>query len=298
MEASAVTPAAEAEGYDGQAEATRLTDELFEWSGYVHVGTSADVCVDKLNGKCANYKHFHAWVCVPNSFQARDIDEKARAAQSRKTLALRDAGKPDHPDPKRREPSDSYVTLEAALATVADEPEELENVIQGIVDSIMAKLIPEIVGEMAADERFVLQSQHAEEMQRLAAMDPDERPTEEYEQLSHILADYGEELQRRMDDRREREAVALRHQGVDEILNIERRRRIKTLGQEVYVNYYYMWCMYACCFDPVEEAFPSVRRFKTPEHLRTQPPEVLAAVSQKISDLENRTTQRGDAAGN
>src|SRR6059058_472198 len=108
MEMSTVDkPVAEAEPaaeFDGQAEATRSTSELFRWSDYVHVGTDADTCEHAEDGMCADPQHFHAWVCLPNTFQIRDIADKARAAKARKVRALR--------DPE----SDSYAVLEEDLA--------------------------------------------------------------------------------------------------------------------------------------------------------------------------------------
>lgn len=296
MEASVVSeaPAPEAEpAYDGSAEATRSSEELFEWSGYVHVGKGAEECEKRLEG-CKDPHHFHGWVCLPNSFQIRDIDDKARAGEARKLRALRDAGNPD----KGREPSDSYVTLEAALDAVRFEDDELEIVKVGIVSRTVDRQLGSILEEMAADDRFKHQAQHAQEMQRVMALPEDERDADEVKELSEILQDYGDALQARIDERHVIERAALDQLTVDQIIDIERRARSRNLGEEYYLHTYYTWCMYVCTYEPTIDGLPSVRKFPELVALKSASPEAVAALRQKITELETRTSKRGDAAGN
>lgn len=298
MEASVVAPpeevAVEPSGFDGEAEATRTTEELFEWSDYVHVGGDAATCEHRVDGKCADPKHFHGWVCLPNNFQIRDIDDKARAAEARKIRALRDAGDPA----TGREPSDSYVTLEAALDMVRDDPDELDRVKDGVVKRTVDKHLPEMIEEMATDERFKHQHQHAEEMRRVVSLPEEERDEEEFEQLKATLREYGDEFQRRVDERNKIERAALDQLDLEQIIDAERRMRIRNIGEEAYLHTYYTWCMYVCTFTPTAEGLPTVRKFPDILTLKSAPPEVVRDLRQKITDLETRTNKRGDAAGN
>lgn len=296
MEASVVKEAPPEEPtatYDGEAEATRSTEELFEWSGYVHTGKGAAECENRLGG-CTDSAHFHAWVCLPNPFQIRDIDDKARAGEARKLRALNDAGDPA----KNREPSDSYVTLEAALDALRYDEEALEEVREGIVGRALDKQLPSIIAEMAEDDRFEHQAQHAEEMRRLAKLPEDERDEEEFQELRQIMEEYGNALQERIDHRRQIERAAVDRLGIDEILGIERRNRCKNLGEETYLHVYYTWCMYVCTYEPTSEGLPSQRKFPDLQKLRSAAPEIVRDLRTKLSELEQRTTRRGEAAGN
>src|SRR4051812_42572461 len=67
------------------------SSQLFEFSGYVHVGPGAGNCPDGETGACNNSLHVHMWIRLPNTFQHAAIREKALAAQARRTRLLRNA---------------------------------------------------------------------------------------------------------------------------------------------------------------------------------------------------------------
>src|SRR4051812_13441277 len=69
---------------------SRDRSQMFEFSGYVHVGPGAKECEHGEDGECDNAVHFHAWTRLPNPFQQQAIREKANAAKARKRRVLRD----------------------------------------------------------------------------------------------------------------------------------------------------------------------------------------------------------------
>lgn len=301
MEASVVTtapPAAEpsappeaAPAHDGAAEATRSTEELFQWSGYVHVGVGAEECELRVEGGCTDKKHFHAWVCLPNPYQVRDIVDKARAARARKSRALRDAGT------DKREASDSYVTLEDELDNMR-RPGDYEQLLGVIARRTIERSLIDILDDLQKDERFENHAQDAEEFRRQQEIPEEERDKEEYERLQADMLAYGEEMQKVIDDRTEAEITNLKSRPQDEVIDIERQARIDEIASEVYLHTYYTWAIYTGAREPSTEGFPSVRKFADALALKVAPPEVIFALREKIRTLEQRTVSRGDAAGN
>lgn len=286
MEATVVANqnGAAAEGYDGQAEATRSTAELFQWSMFVHVGAGADECEHGEDGACQDASHFHAWVCLPNAFQMRDIGEKARAARARRKRALR--------DPE----SDSYAVLEDDLADIARD--RMDELIDAVARTNVDKQLTDIVDELRRDERFENHEQDAEEFRRLDAVPEGERDTEEYERLGEQIKAYAERFDEVIQQRQERERTSLRNLKTAEVVDIERRSRIDAIATEFYLHTYYTWSMYIGTRRPTTDGFPSRRKFKEPEDLKNAPPEVVTALREAIRTLEERTTVRSDAAGN
>ncbi len=291
MEASAVatpTPAAPSEPeevHDGKSEATRSTAELFQWSGYVHVGRGAEDCEHGVDGECADKEHFHAWVCLPNSFQIRDIGEKAMAAKARKMRALK--------DPE----SDSHVTLESELDGYRHEP-RLGQLINALARARVEPHLPDIVKDVSQEERFEHHAQDAEEFKRLDELPEDQRDSEEYDRLSADMLAYAEAVDKAINERAEAEEKALRALPVDDVIAEQRQLRIEDLGNEAYLNAYYTWAMYVGTRQTTTDGFSSARKFKTPDELKFAPPEVIVAIRSKIQALETRTTARSDAAGN
>jgi hypothetical protein len=284
MEASVVAaPEEPVVAHDGEAEATRSAEELFQWSGYVHVGTGAQECEHGRDGECTEATHFHAWLCLPNQFQIRDIGEKARAARARTARALRDRD------------SDSRAILEAEVDDLRDHYDVLvDSMAQFEADQHVA----DIMRELESDERFEHHAQDAEEYTRLNRLSPTARDAEEFQRLEADVTAYNDELRQRMEAAREVEKARLLQMDKNEVIELERRHRMDTIGTEAYLHSYYTWCMYVCARKPQQTGFPRLRVFKDPEDLKSAPPEVITALRNKISDLENRTATRGDAAGN
>lgn len=277
-------PAEPTPAYNGEAEATRSTSELFQWSGYVHVGRGAEECEHRADGACEEAEHFHAWLCLPNPFQIRDITDKARAAKARKQRALREKG------------SDLYEVLEADLRELRyDRYDEL---VEALAAAEVDRRLPDIVRELQDDERFEHYAQDAEEFRRLRELPEDERDAEEWTRLEADMQAYGHELEEAVRRERQSERERLEALPADEVIDRERRSRIENIGTEVYLHTYYTWAMFIGTRKPSNELFPSQRRFASPEELRDAPPEVVIKLREKIGALESQITGRGDAAGN
>lgn len=283
MEASVVVVPDPQPTYDGEAEATRSVEELFQWSMYVHVGADAEACSHREDGKCADPQHFHAWVCLPNAFQIRDISEKAQAAWARKKRALR--------DPE----SDSYAVLEDALAD--RRRDQMDDVIDGAAKANVNKRLPEIIESIKQDERFEHQAQDAEEFRRLGQVPEDERDPEEFDRLAGQVKAYADRFEEIVAEQEEREREALRNDH-DRAVDVERQTRIDATAREVYMHVYYTWAMYTGTRKPVSSGFPLQRKFHELTDLKSAPPEVVDALREALRELEDRTTVRSDAAGN
>jgi hypothetical protein len=270
--------------HDGEAEATRSSSELFKWSGYVHVGAGAEDCPQRTTGACVDPTHFHAWVCLPNTFQIRDIVDKARAAKARKRRALR--------DPE----SDVHAVLEDELDELRRE--HYDELVDALARGSIDKRLPEIVRELQEDERFEHYAQDAEEYRRQSALPEDQRDAEEWERLQADMVAYSDALQKAVDEEIERERERLRALPPDDVVEEERRARIDSIGTEVYLHTYYTWVMFVGARQPSDSVFSSKRKFAAPEDLKSAPPEVVTALRDKIKELESATTERGEAAGN
>jgi hypothetical protein len=271
--------------HDGAAEVSRSAEELFEWSGYVHVGGGASECPNRETGECGEFRHFHAWVHLPNAYQVRDIGDKARAARARKVRTLKDPA------------SDASAVLDGELDDLRDE-EGMERLIKLLAQRAVEKGLLDVVAGMQKDERFEHHAQDAEEYARLQGVPEDERDAEEYARLQADMLAYADELQKVFDKRQAQEEAQLKRVPADEVIALERKERVRRIADEVYLHTYYTWAIYACVLVPVADAFPTERVFKDPEALKRAPREVVVALRSKIRTLEERTTVRGDAAGN
>lgn len=290
MEASVATPTvppeAEPSG-DGEAKATQSTAELFEYSGFVHVGATAEDCEHAEDGACRERSHFHAWVCLPNTFQVRDIVDKARAAKARRVRALR--------DPE----SDSGAVLEAELEDIWRDHRQA--LIEALGRSAVERELGDIMRELGDDERFAHQQQDAEELRRLRELPDDERDPEEFARLEADVTAYAEQLQKIVDERQDREVERLSRLSHDEVLELERSARVDNISTEFYMHTYYTWSIFVgtrvpC---PVDQGFPTQRKFKDPNDLKVAPPEVVVALREKLRELESRAMgSGGDARGN
>lgn len=260
------------------AAATIPSAKLFEWSGEVHVGEHAAECAALAEGKdCQDPDHFHAWVCLPNAFQVRDIGDKARAAKARMIRAMRDDG--DGDDSKA---SDSFVTLEAALEEMA--ADDWEGAIEEVAQKNTSVQIPTIYRELLEDDDFTYAEQDVEELRRQNALPEDQRDPEEYEQLKRSQEKFNGELERRIAERRDNEKRALESADREHVIEQLRRKRIDDRATDAYLNTYYTWAMYV---GARHVRLHKQRLFPNLTDLKMAAPEVVKALRDKISELEN-----------
>lgn len=271
-----------------EAEATRTARSLFEYSRYVHAGLGAEECEHREDGKCQETGHFHAWVCLPNSLQHRDIMEKARAAKARRRRAMKDAGDQNRPA------SDGYVSLEADLDELL-EPDNRAALVTEVAERAVRRSMGERMDNVReGDERFEHYWQDREEWLRQTAMPEEERPTEEYEALSALMEGYEEAVEKRIADDTAREEDALRTMETDALREVVRGVRIDGEGSEAHLTAYWTWMGFIGCRNP---AHKDRRMWASLEAFRNAAPEAVQVVDDALRDLEART-RRGDAAGN
>lgn len=307
MEAATVTPPKQAPPepapeHDGAAEATKSTEELFQWSTYVHVGAGAEECEHKLDGKCPHPPkmtpdggvegHFHAWLCLPNVFQARDITEKANASRARRRRSLRQNGDDG------REATDSAIVLEDQLAVWEANKTTWEALIRTIAQRNVDAQLAEITQEMADSDQWEHYAADVEEYRRLLRVPEDDRDPEDMKRLETDLEEYTEELNKRVQARMERETSVLNDMPRHEVLELQRRHMIDEQAQDAWYHTYYTWAYFTCARKPTLEGYPRDRVFERPEDLKNTAQEIVAALRSAYRSLESKMLVRSDAAGN
>lgn len=282
-----VVPVEPDEAHDGRAEATRTTDELFQWSTYVHVGAGAPECPGGENGECRDPEHFHAWLRLPNAWQVRDIQEKAEAARARRRRALK--------DPE----SDARVTLEDHLDAWSENDEAWEALLVRVANRAVLRIQDDIRRELLDSEEYKHYFADLEELQRLNTVAEGDRDAEEYTRLSEHVEKFVELFNERSLAEHEKEMFRLRALSRDEVLKMERNERINELADERFLNTFYQWAYYVCVLKPAPKPkFPATRVFESFDALKAAPPEVTDALRDAYRKLESRTVARGDVAGN
>jgi hypothetical protein len=268
------------------AAATRSNSKLFEWSGFVHVGDGANECPQREEGVCDDPDHFHAWVCLPNPLQIRDIGDKARAAKARKIRALKDSGDGE------REESDSYITLEASIEEAIET--ELPMVIGEIVEERAAKALGTVYQQLKEEERFEGYDQDIEELRRQEILPEDQRDAD-YPQLVLTADRFEEALNQRLEEFRKDGRQSLEGLSAEEIAALLRAKRIQEIAGETFLNAYYTWQIFVGTRKVYQH---NARVFTNIGEYKMAAPEIIDALRDKIAELENRTTGRDGGSGN
>jgi hypothetical protein len=268
------------------AEATRSADHLFQYSQLIHAGAGAAECEDPAS--CKDTSHFHAWICMPNQLQHRDVQEKARATKARRKLAMRDAGEDGHPA------SDAYVMLESELDDLMRG--DRKPILEQISNRKARERLGEIVLEVREEDRFENYDQDAEEYRRLALVPEDERDKEMFEQIDRAMTVFGEAIEKRAEDLRQQDVKSMENMDEQSLRAIVREARIEGEATDVWNATYYAWLGFIATKVPLANG-ASKRYFTSMEEFKNAPPEAVRAIDDAIRDLEARMV-RGDAAGN
>lgn len=305
MEAAMVTrqaPPEPAPEHDGAAEATKSTEELFQWSTYVHVGDGADECEHRLDGQCPLAPrtapdgrvrgHFHAWLCLPNPFASRDITEKSNAARARKRRTLRQNGADG------KEPSDAAIVLEDQLAAWEANDTTYQALVNTIASRNVDAQLQEVTIELNETEQWEHYASDLEEYRRVLRLPEEERDKEDVARLEKDLEEYSAELDKRLQARMEREVHVLKTMPRADVLELQRRHMIDDIAQEVWYHTYYTWAYFTCARKPTLDGYPHERVFAHPESLRNTAPEIIGALRAAYRGLESKLLVRSDAAGN
>lgn len=299
MEAATVArqaPPEPAPSHDGAAEATRSTEELFQWSTYVHVGPGSAECEHAIDGQCKErvrlasdgsvIGHFHAWLCMPNTFQQRDVQEKAAAAKARKRRSLQ--------DPE----SDARAVLEEQVEAWGLTDETYAELVKMIAQRRTEGGYREITNELNDSDQFEHYAADLEEFQRLAALPEDDRDPDEWKRLEKDVDAYRVAFETKATEHFESEKARLERMPKADVLDIERKYQVDSLSGEQYLHTYYTWVYYTGARKPVLDDYPTERVFAKPEALRDAAPEVITGLRAAYRNLERRMLGRSDAAGN
>lgn len=286
VSAVAEVPPEPVQAYDGKTEATRSVDELFHWSTYVHGGAGAAECPDGENGACSNAEHFHAWLRLPNTFQARDISEKANASRARRRRQLREEG------------TDAQVSLEDWLDNWLEDDETYNALIVRIANRIVLDRQLDIRNDLAETDEFEHYPADLEEFQRLSGLEEGDRDPEEYKRLAEHVDRYVAAFEKQTLRMHEEEVHRLTQMARADVLAIERRDRIKELADQRFVDTFYLWAYFICALKPVRKGFPASRVYGSLEELKAAPSEITDTLRDAYRRLEGQTVSRGDVSGN
>jgi hypothetical protein len=265
---------------------SRNSSQMFEFSGFVHVGPGAKECSDAESGECDNPMHFHAWIRLPNQFQQKSLRDKAEAAKARKLRQLRD------------EQSDSYAVLDAEIGEMVREgnPEPL-------IDSIVAvDFLTDhwrAMRAVAEEEEFATIEEDRERLEALTAMSDEDRPEEEFEELQRHVGEYTQRVNDERVKMQEPLRTSLAEKTMDELAELVRENRTKGISGEAGEEAYVEWQWYICTLKPRDanlgNGLPSERVWASIDAMRAAPPEVidvLGVAFQEIEAAAGRSLQR------
>lgn len=284
MSTDTITPTAVEREPEGEKSPGR---RLYEFSSWVHVGPGADECGDvkEETGEvtCGDPRHFHAWVRVPNQYEWRDISEKALAAKARKSRALRD------------EDSDSFVILEEELeqlARLGDEAKAtvVEELIQRDWYRDFLEAEKEILetenpraSEEGEDEKLYAHLREDEvRYDELRAMDEEERPKDEYEELEKHVSGFHEAVNKRHAEIAQTKREPLMQRDINDLIDMVRSERVQGMANDAFHHTRRTWLLiYGVLKLPKGDQV-----WSDPQQLRSVAPEVLEACNALFDDLE------------
>lgn len=281
---------------------------LFRYSTWIHVGQNAEGCedVDELKGtnECSNPLHFHAWIRLPNQFQHVEIRERSLAAKARRMRQLRD------------DSTDAHAMLESQIDTLARQGDQAKDqmvseLMQGDWWIIYLKAAEEVKHGSTIEESEPAESDEdeddgdetpaeplylhiGEDKQRLAilnAMPEDERPGDEYAELSKHIAAYDLLVDERHVELVGPEKARLTEMPINDLLDRYRDHLIEAESGVIFQHEYAAGQWFTCTY--VDATEPRRRRFESEALMREQATEVLDALQDAFTDLQ--TTQHSAA---
>lgn len=258
------------------------------WTSFVHVGEGAEECPnvneEAMANTCQDSSHFHAWVRLPNPYQHRDIHEKASAAKARRLRALR--------DPE----SDSHLIMESELGELSlSDPSQL---VEELLSLDFSRDYLEAIKEVDEEERFENFRQDREELERLTRIPEEDRPAEEYEQLTKHVTAYNEAVNERLQAIQAPRRQTLSEMSMEALIDQVRKHRIEEDASEQFLHHYRSWMWFVCTFEISAGVTgrPEKRIFNSIEEMKSEPEQILEAISNTFTELER--AQQEAASGN
>lgn len=267
-------PAPEPDAAEHSPAEHRGHQALFKHSAYVHVGPGASDCPERQDGSCTNQMHFHAWCRVPNQFQHSSIREKAMAAKARKLRALRD------PESDARTILDSGV--EELVHTNAR-----EEMIEELVQKDFLNDYSKAAAEVGEEEEFKTIAEDRERYRALAAMDEEQRPTEEYGELDKHMTSYGQKVQEAFQANQQPVRDSLQEKPIEELGELLKEQRMESEAQQAFNAGYSQWEQYIGTLKCTpDDKLPSERYFSDINQMIAAAPEVVEALEATFQDLD------------
>lgn len=226
---------------------------------------------------------FKAFVRLPNDFQHRDIREKAMAAKARRIRQLK------HPD------TDANVVLESELDALAEADSAKDYLIGELMASRFWQDRDEAVADVGEEEKYENVRQDQERWRDLNAGSVDDRPADEWRELTEHLADYSAAVEKRVEEIQQPRRSALDAMDINELVDRVRERRIDADSRRAFKESYDFWQMYVGTlvipedFNPEEitqASMPRVRYFATEADLREGDASVISRLQDTFDALE------------
>lgn len=264
---------------------------LQKYAHTIHVGPGAEECEhrDKEHpmrdgAGCEDAEHYHLYLRLPNQFQHSDIREKALAAKARRRRQLEDAE------------TDSGTVLQGDMDAIRRAGDS-DATRDAIIDEL---LVPDWFNDYrnaqadvieANDEEFKHIDQDRERWRALDAMEAEERPQEEYEELLKHISRYEDLVQDRMKAIQGPRRETLKERDFDGLIGLLREHRIDSESRAAFMEMYSRWLWYIGTLKPTATGSPKERFFASEEELHDAPPPVILALTEQFRDLE--TNQDG-----
>lgn len=277
MEEIAVVAEA-AEAVNGRSPEERSATQIYRYSAWLHLGPEADECPEAETGDCQNRLHFHSWCRLPNELQVRDIREKAKAAKARRARQLR--------DPQ----SDSCQILD-------DELDELLRIGESgrsqLIEELLSKTwfndyleavadVQEEEDDVDGSKRYATVEEDDKRFKELSALDPEQRPQEEYDELDRHLNEYTAKVEsalRTLQEPRREEMTAM---ALEQVVEMLREDRIAQASMDEFNVTYATWEWYLCSYLTPGGR----RRFESHGDMTLAAPEVIDGLRTTFNDLE------------
>lgn len=262
-------------------------ERIFRWSQFIDIGEGAGQCEHAKDGKCENPEHFHAWLRIPNSFQKRDMSDKAAAAKARKVRACR--------DPE----SDQFAILENQL----DELRRVDRaiLIDELVSSHMQEDLQTAVRDCGRLPEFEHIEQDQEERRRQEALPESERDQDMYDQADKAVDAFGDALRKATAELADDRRAAYETATIDTLIDEVREDRIEAMGDEQSLHTWYSWQRYLGTMKPAgytkdqKLVIPTERAFGSIAELLRAPEEVLERLKDAFTDMELAMARGGGA---
>lgn len=261
--------------------ADRTSGKLFRFSEFVHVGPGADECEHRLDGKCADAEHFHAWCRLPNKFQIATIREKAQAARAR---VIRQAKDPE---------TDRFEILENQMAELRDQGH------QAMVDELLGrnafKMQHRAMRELAEEEDspFATIEEDQKRWQYLTELEEADRPADEYGELLRHLEQWNDAVEVKYEELIQPERDSLTDRDEDELMEMVRDIAIREQADGIFMRVFskYQWAI--CTLKPRGEGkVPTEKVYGSLAELENAAPEVVAELEACFGDLETELNER------